>query len=115
MTINEYQQKAHETADYPHPYMEDGFRIPYVYPVMGLVEEAGEVSGKFAKAVRDNDGVIDDEIKSEIVKELGDVAWMLAECSTVIGVSLEEVLQKNIEKLASRKQRNVIHGSGDNR
>lgn len=110
LEINEYQKRAHETADYLG--MEIG---DYRYPVMGLAEEAGEVSGKFAKAVRDANGIIDGERREAIKKELGDVCWFVAEISTLLGLSLEEVMQGNLDKLASRKQRGVLHGSGDDR
>ena len=116
LDFNEYQRKAHETADYPSGTIgKDQHVVDYIYPAFGLSEEAGEVAGKFAKAVRDNQGVIDEERKAEIVKELGDVCWFLAEVCTVLHVDLEDVMQKNLDKLASRKARGVIHGSGDNR
>ncbi len=116
MTISEYQTKAHETADYPSGTIgKEQHFVEYIYPAFGLSEEAGEVAGKFAKAVRDNQGVIDEERKKEIIKELGDVCWFLAELCTVLYVDLEDVMQKNLDKLASRKERGVIHGSGDNR
>ena len=118
MNINEYQLAAHSFADYTMPFVSKGdvaTRIDYCYPVMGLAEEAGEVSGKFAKAVRDNDGVIDDERKEAIVKELGDVCWFVAEICTLLNVSMERVMQENIDKLTSRRERNVIKGEGDNR
>jgi len=86
MNINEYQLAAHGFADYTLPFVTEGekpTRIDYCYPVMGLAEEAGEVSGKFAKAVRDNGGVISEERKTEIVKELGDVCWFVAEICTL--------------------------------
>ncbi len=110
LSINEYQKKAHETADYLG--MENG---DYRYPVMGLSEEAGEVSGKFAKAVRDANGIIDGERREAIKKELGDVCWFVAEIATVLDLKLEDVMQGNLDKLASRAARGVIHGSGDNR
>lgn len=111
MTVNEYQLKAHSFADYYKPTQ----TCNYCYPVMGLTEEAGEVSGKYAKAIRDCNGVIDNERREEIIKELGDVTWFVAELCTLLNVSIEEVMQKNIDKLTSRKERNVIHGNGDNR
>lgn len=116
----EYQKKAHETADYPEGKVIDTKEdvehyISYIYPALGLAEEAGEVAGKYAKAVRDNTGVIDEKHKQEIIKELGDVLWFVSELATCLGVKLEEVAQKNLDKLASRKERGVIHGSGDNR
>lgn len=110
LQINEYQRKSHLTADYPGKNEGD-----FTYPVMGLTEEAGEVSGKFAKAVRDEDGKITDERRAAIKKELGDVCWFVAEISTLLGFTLEEVMQGNLDKLASRKERGVIHGSGDDR
>jgi NTP pyrophosphatase (non-canonical NTP hydrolase) len=118
--LNEYQLLAHETADYPEGKVIDTKEgvehyINYIYPALGLAEEAGEVAGKYAKAVRDNAGVIDEKRKQEIVKELGDVLWFVSELCTNLGVTLEDVAQKNIDKLASRKERGKIHGSGDNR
>lgn len=115
LTINDYQKKAHETADYPSGEIGGAVKVDYLYPVMGLSEEAGEVAGKFAKAVRDSNGFISPERKTEIEKELGDVMWFIAEICTCLDVTLEEVAEKNLAKLASRKQRGVIHGSGDNR
>lgn len=120
LQLNDYQKIAHETADYPEGKVIDTKEdvehyINYIYPALGLAEEAGEVAGKYAKAVRDNAGVIDERRKQEIVKELGDVLWFVSELCTSLGVSLSEVAQKNLDKLASRKERGVIHGSGDNR
>lgn len=120
LQLNDYQKIAHETADYPEGKVIDTKEsvehyINYIYPALGLAEEAGEVAGKYAKAVRDNAGVIDERRKQEIVKELGDVLWFVSELCTSLGVSLSEVAQKNLDKLASRKERGGIHGSGDNR
>ena len=116
MDFNLYQEKAHETASYPSGTIgKEAYAVDYIYPVFGLAEEAGEVAGKFAKAVRDNEGVIDEERKREIVKELGDVLWFVAECCTVLRVDMNNIAELNIKKLADRKARGVIHGSGDNR
>lgn len=120
LQLNDYQKLAHETADYPDEKVIDTKEgvehyISYIYPALGLAEEAGEVAGKYAKAVRDNAGVIDERRKLEIVKELGDVLWFVSELCISLGVTLGEVAQKNLDKLSSRKERGVIHGSGDNR
>ena len=122
LTINEYQEKAHEFAFYKSPcFMEQHGSIvhskecTYVYPVFGLTEEAGEVAGKFAKIIRDKDGLINAEDEKAIEKELGDVCWMLAEICSVMGITLEDVMQHNLDKLNDRKKRNVLSGSGDNR
>ena len=116
MDFNLYQKEAHDAASYPYGTIgKEAHAVDYIYPALGLAEEAGEVAGKFAKAVRDNDGVIDEERKREIVKELGDVLWFVAECCTVLRVDMDTVAELNIKKLADRKARGVIHGSGDNR
>lgn len=114
MEFKEYQKIAHKFAIYAYP-MINGTCCNWTYPVMGLTEEAGEVAGKFAKAIRDDNGRITYERKIEIVKELGDVAWMLAEICSSLDIEFEDIFVKNIEKLESRLKRGKINGSGDNR
>ncbi len=109
MTFEEYQDSARKTAIYPNK--DNNF----IYPTLGLVGEAGEVAEKIKKVLRDENGIISEEKRGEIVKELGDVLWYIANLSKEIGVSLEEVANKNLEKLQSRQQRGELHGSGDNR
>lgn len=108
MEINDYQKKALETAIYPK-------EQKIIYPTLGLTGEAGEVSDKVKKVLRDNNGVFSDDRKLEIAKELGDVAWYLAVCANDIGYTLEEICEMNYEKLKSRKERGKINGNGDNR
>ncbi|MFA5178295.1 MAG: nucleoside triphosphate pyrophosphohydrolase family protein [Candidatus Paceibacterota bacterium] len=109
MTFEEYQIEARKTAIYPNK--DNNF----IYPTLGLAGEAGEVAEKIKKVLRDNQGIVSEEKKIEITKELGDVLWYVANLSQELGISLEEVAQKNIEKLKSRQQRDELHGSGDNR
>ena len=109
MTFEEYQKLSRETAVYPD------IGKNFVYPTLGLAGESGEVAEKVKKILRDNEGVVDEEKKKEITKELGDVLWYLAQIASEIGVPLEEVASLNIEKLRSRFDRNKIKGSGDNR
>ena len=114
--FNLYQKKAHETANYPSGTIgKEAHAVDYIYPALGLAEEAGEVAGKFAKAVRDNGGVFDYDRMIAVAKELGDVLWFVAECCTVLGIQMSDVASLNIKKLADRKARGVISGSGDNR
>ena len=108
MTINEYQNLALETAIYPRKYK-------IIYPALGITGEAGECSDKIKKVIRDNNGEFTEEKKQEIAKEIGDVLWYCAVLAKDIGYSLEEIGILNIEKLQSRKVRNKINGSGDNR
>lgn len=109
MTFQEYQEEARKTAIYPNK--DNNF----IYPTLGLVGEAGEVAEKIKKVIRDDEGIISEEKKAEVTKELGDVLWYIANLSKELNISLEEVASKNIEKLQSRQQRGELHGSGDNR
>ena len=113
MKIEEYSQQALTTLSNSHGITDlDASLISQVY---GLVEEGGEVAGKFKKLIRDKNGELSDEDRKEILKELGDVLWYVNSISTLLGSSLEEVAATNLEKLASRKDRGTLSGSGDNR
>lgn len=101
--LNDYQRKAVSFAVYPATHK-------VMYPTLGLCGEAGEVAEKVKKQVRD--GVFN---RHEVAKELGDVLWYLANISNDIGYSLKEIANMNVDKLRSRKERDVIKGSGDNR
>lgn len=108
MTLNEYQQKALETAVYPQE-----FKI--IYPSLGLTGESGECADKVKKVIRDSNGEFTDEKKREIAKEIGDVLWYCATLANDIGFDLETIGQMNYHKLHSRQERGMLGGSGDNR
>jgi len=109
MDFKEYQKKSRETAIYPD------VGENFIYPTLGLAGEAGEVAEKIKKVIRNDNGVLSDEKREEIKKELGDVLWYVAQLSTELELSLEDVAQFNLKKLASRKERGVLHSEGDNR
>jgi NTP pyrophosphatase (non-canonical NTP hydrolase) len=106
MDFNEYQELTKQTAKYPP-------EKAIEYLTLGIASEAGEVAGKVKKIIRDG-GTIEEK-RHEIMSEVGDVLWYIAQIGAIIGFSLEEIAKKNIEKLFDRKERNVIGGSGDNR
>ena len=82
------------------------------YLVYGLGAEAGEVLDVFAKAVRDKQGQVPlDPLK----KELGDALFFVAMLAEKYDMSLDDVAISNVNKLRSRKERNVIKGNGDDR
>lgn len=85
------------------------------YPVLGLGGESGEVLEKTKKFFRDARGEPSEEYKQAIAKELGDVLWYLSHTAKKWDIKLEDIAQQNLDKLGSRKDRGVIHGSGDNR
>lgn len=86
-----------------------------IFPALGIAGEAGEVAEKVKKILRDKGGKIDDTDKLEIVKELGDVLWYLTAMAHDLGYTLQEVAEENIQKIRSRRERDKIHGNGDNR
>lgn len=113
MTFAEYETKAAETAVYPNR------GANAIYPFLGLAGEAGEVCEKLKKLIRDNQepefGYQQEPFLTNIKKELGDVLWYVAAICFELGISMEDVAKGNLEKLASRKDRNVIRGNGDDR
>lgn len=103
MKLNEYQNAAMTTAVYPE---DQGL----TYTILGLASEAGELAGKLKKQIRDGEG------HYEAMKaELGDVLWYVAMAAEELGVGLEEIANRNLEKLASRANRGKLGGSGDDR
>ena len=109
MTFSEYQKESRKTALYPDK------DHNFVYPTLGLAGESGEVSEKIKKVIRDKGGVIDESDREALAKELGDVLWYVSQIATEVGLELDRIANLNIEKLASRLERGVLHGSGDNR
>lgn len=83
--------------------------------VLGIAGEASEVAEKWKKIVAYREGVITDDDKAEIGKEIGDVLWYMTVFADMLGLSMNDIAVKNADKLASRKTRGVQKGSGDNR
>ena len=114
MTLEEYQKQAMTTC------MASSENFSYMF--LNLVGEVGEFASKIAKAIRKEENCIDyNDLgvtvtnNEELQKEAGDIIWQLSGLCTVMGWNLEDIAQQNLDKLASRQQRNVIDGSGDNR
>lgn len=93
MKANEYQELALRTA----PSI-PGENQDLVYASLGLTGEAGEFS-EVMKKVAYHGHPID---KTRLIKELGDVQWYVAYAAKCLGVSLQEVMQMNIDKLKAR-------------
>ena len=113
MKFNEYQGKAikFDLAKRGRDLNGGGF----IEKVLGLTGEAGETADKFKKIIRDKGGVVSNEDRDEIVKELGDVLWYLSAIAAYLDVSFDDVAQINLKKLEDRRKRNMLHGEGDER
>lgn len=99
MTFEEYQAEAKQTALYPR-------RLSNLeYPTLGLAGEAGEVANIVKKIQRDFGGEITDETRLKLKDELGDVLWYISACADELGLTLVEIADFNVEKLAARHNR----------
>jgi len=110
MTLNEYQNKALDTAIYP-------LAQQVVYPALKLAGEAGEVANKIGKCLR-GDYELTDPTGPEVlavVEEIGDVLWYCAALAHDLKWDLKGVAEANLAKLARRKKADVLRGSGDDR
>ena len=73
------------------------------------------MANKVKKVLRDNGGVLSTERRSQLADEVGDVLWYAAAMSEELGIPLEEIAQRNLDKLKARRERGTIGGSGDTR
>ena len=119
-SFEQYQNDVGPTAIY---------KTPVWYPALKLTGEAGEVSEKIGKYLRDSPNISphmtlveaatamrnDLDFVQSIKLELGDTLWYIRAVAEDLGLSLEEVAQANAAKQLSRLQRGTISGSGDNR
>ena len=106
--LDMYQKVAKSTAIYPR-------EQAIIYPTLGLTGEAGEVANKVKKIIRDGSNKDNDNLVSEIKAEIGDCLWYIAVLADDFNIKLSDIASANIEKLANRKKKGTIHGSGDTR
>lgn len=96
MNFEEYQTAARKTALYPR-------RLENLeYPTLGLAGEAGEVANIVKKIQRDHGGVTTDEVRGKLKDELGDVLWYISACADELDLTLKEIAEYNVDKLAKR-------------
>ena len=112
MTFDEYQKAAITTAlksDSTDPLLQKSIWV------MGIAGEAGEVVEKWKKAVAYRNGEFSEAEFADFKKEFADVIWYIAVLADSFGLSLDDLMKENLEKLASRQARGTIRGEGDNR
>ena len=93
MTINEYQTLAMKTLN-PELSKKDVL----INGVMGLCGESGETIDIVKKWLAQGHELD----REHLAKELGDIAWYLAETATALDLSLEDIFEANIQKLRKR-------------
>ena len=93
MTVNEYQRLAMTTLN---PALDK--KDVLINGVMGLCGESGEAIDIVKKWLAQGHELD----KEKLAKELGDIAWYLAETATALDLNLEDIFEANIEKLKKR-------------
>ena len=93
MTVNEYQKLAMTTLN---PALDK--KDVLINGVMGLCGESGEAIDIVKKWLAQGHELD----KEKLAKELGDIAWYLAETATALDLKLEDIFKANIEKLKKR-------------
>ena len=111
--FNDYQKECAKTD--VGTAAQDCLKPGWLYYVLGIAGETGELMEKIKKLFRDKKGVIDDEFKKAVIKEMGDVLWYMARLASWFDIDFREVALENVRKLQSRKVRGKLHGDGDNR
>ena len=117
INFNDYQQWVGGEGFYPS---KRGLGEPIniggvTYCALGLTGEAGEVSDKVKKIIRDHNSEITPELRDGLIKELGDTLWYLSALARELDVTLSDVAQINIDKIEGRNARGTRRGSGDDR
>ncbi len=101
MTLNEYQDAARLTANYPN------MGNNHVYPVLGLIDESGEVSGRVKRLMRDFGKSVPTDLSREekdaLALDIGDVLWYVAAIASEIQYDLATVAEMNVDKLKGRR------------
>mgnify|MGYP000846767983 CR=1 FL=1 len=109
MNFNKYQKFVKDYSFYPNK------GNNFVYPALGIAGEGGEVCDKIKKIIRDDNGKMSKDSKRFIKKELGDVLFYITAEANELNLSLQEIIEANIEKMVGRKKRGTLGGSGDER
>jgi NTP pyrophosphatase (non-canonical NTP hydrolase) len=109
MECDDYQRAALRTA------RDKNAPDEFMHLILGLVGETGEIAEKVKKLVRDKNSDLAQLDRDDMAAELGDVLWYAAGLASFLDLSLNDVAQRNLDKLADRQRRAVLGGSGDNR
>lgn len=108
---------SHETSfryqEESAKFAKDNIKNNLEYLHLGLAGEVGEVCELRKKYIRD--GNEQSKYRQKLKLELGDILWYISQIATANNLDLGDIARTNLNKLADRKTRNKIEGSGDNR
>jgi NTP pyrophosphatase (non-canonical NTP hydrolase) len=104
LSFKDYQTDAIGFAVYPS----QGDNI--VYPALGLAGESGEVANQIKKVLRDDKGKVTESRRADVIDELGDCLWYIANLAEELNVDIETIAHLNIRKLRERRKQDLIHG-----
>ena len=96
MDFEEYQKLSGSYTETP------GVDDTFMYSVLGLNGEAGEVAEVVKKMIRDKEKKLSREDRQDLLKELGDVLWYISKVASKLEFSLEDVANGNIKKMEER-------------
>lgn len=120
-TFDEYEEHCSDTWDSTPPGVDE-----LMYLSCAIAEEAGEILGNVKKAWRDDGYSYAEQIdeptldltldrRHKILMEMGDMLYYMSRLADFLGLTLQDIAEMNIAKLADRYQRGVIKGEGDER
>jgi NTP pyrophosphatase (non-canonical NTP hydrolase) len=101
MHFEEFQRVAQETDQKPGT---DDAAL--TVPLLGLVGEAATLQSEFKKRLRD--GEAHARFPEQVAEELGDVLWYVANIAHKLGLSLEQIAEKNLEKTRGRWLKSLV-------
>ena len=98
MTPNEYQQLANRTLILEPDFEIQPGQVMIAWNALGLSGEAGEVVDLVKKGILHQQGIDNNKLK----KELGDVLLYITALASEHNLTMEEIMEHNIEKLKAR-------------
>jgi NTP pyrophosphatase (non-canonical NTP hydrolase) len=110
MNVDEYQKRAKAFL-----FRGDSKTSDLLGLALGVCGEAGELAEKIKKLYFNKNMEMSEQELNLISKEIGDTIWYLAALASELNLSLDGILENNLNKLESRKSRGVQKGDGDER
>ena len=116
MKFDDYQNETHQffiSDGKKYKVKNDNKDLLIARMALGIAGEAGEIAEKVKKYLRGDYPLKD--LKKKISAEAGDKLWYLSEFLSIFDIKLSDVAQQNLDKLADRRKRGTLIGSGDER